>query len=69
GRTTALISFRPMISSTWKNCLAAIEERLLLCESLGIGEKVKGELKINPFASKLDQVLKKNLGFGIMDNI
>ncbi|QQP49704.1 Hypothetical protein FKW44_010461 [Caligus rogercresseyi] len=41
--------------------IAALEERRSLCESLGIVEK--------PFASKLYEVLKKNPGFGIMENI
>ncbi|QQP57513.1 Uncharacterized protein FKW44_002528 [Caligus rogercresseyi] len=41
--------------------IIALEERLPLRESQGIIEK--------PFASKLNQVLQKNPGFGIMENI
>lgn len=46
-----------------KDGITELEERLSLCESMKIVQKVRDSLSLEPFSSKLDLILKKNPGF------
>ena len=59
------------IKGNFKNLVAAIaslEERLPLIESVEIVEKIQRELTLEPFATKLSNVLSKNPDFGKVRN-
>jgi hypothetical protein len=51
------------------NSITALEKRLPLVESVKIVQKVKESLQIEPFSSKLNEVLNKNSGFKQVSNI
>lgn len=51
------------------NSITALEERLPLQQSINIVEEVRTSLTLEPFAEKLDDVLKRNPGYAKMTNI
>ncbi len=49
--------------------IASLEEHLPLVESIKIVSRIKEELVLKPFASKLSNILQKNPGFQVMEQM